>query len=62
MSLETGIITSEESQETQQEFICKLMKAVQCSVRTVGTVPEQHLPNWISFCWNRSPWKHHRPA
>lgn len=31
MSLEAGTITSEGSHETQQEFICKLMKAVQYS-------------------------------
>lgn len=45
MSLEAGIITSEESHETQQEFICKLMKAVQCSIRMIGAVPGQHLPS-----------------
>lgn len=45
MSLEAGIITAEESHETQEEFICKLMKAVQCSGRMVGDVPGQHLPS-----------------
>lgn len=45
MPLEAGIITTEESHGTQQEFICKLMKAVQCSIRMIGAVPGQHLPS-----------------
>lgn len=40
MSLEAGIITSEGSYETQQEFICKLMKAVQYNIG-MSSVPGQ---------------------
>lgn len=43
MSLGASIITSEGSHETQQEFIGKLMKAVQCSMRMTRAGLGQHL-------------------
>lgn len=43
MSLGAGIITSEGSNETQQEFIHKLMKAVQYSIRMIREGLRQHL-------------------
>lgn len=43
MSLGAGIKTSEGSHETQEEFIRKLMKAVQCSIRMIRAGLGQHL-------------------
>lgn len=43
MSLGAGIIPSEGSHETQQEFIPKLMKAVQCNIRMIRADLGQHL-------------------